>query len=555
MTLTPKPNGYEVRLRYGKGQRDRFLLRCDEPTALDREPRMEAMARKLSALADDGKRARGLLEEAASVAADEKKFSAVERTVDKICAAVAGTPPPATAGALSSFRDVAEAWTSGRLTELYPDHESLPAKDTDSRKEDRALVATFYPALGSKPVATITQDDVDAARRLIPKGAHPNTRRKYLLKLRMVLRLSVSPLRLVEKTVDVDIPRRRASNLFGYLYPQEEALLLAHTPIPLVYRVLYGYLARNGCRIGESLQLTWDHVDLETGDIHVDKRWTKTKRARRWVLDADVLEALEAYHRVSGSPDGKALVFPGRAKKRLTHGAIRKRFTKDLRLAGVARRSILEGADGIDPLRVHDLRASFVTLALRAGRDLKWIMTRTGHETLGVLKVYDRLVQDANEHHLPKWFSPMAQAIPELRPKRAKSVQGGPGVGQYPEFAGKTVLIPRSQGTDEPGETEAKDREIPPSVTSETPLQPTSGPASFQGVGQTGPGQGGPATETVPEVDPVEKALAFAIEEATRDKRWDVVLTCTRELEQRRLARASSNVKSLADHRRDKGGK
>jgi len=556
MTLEPKPNGFLTRLRYGKDaagkeQRDRFLIvvpRDAEDVALDRERRMQKVAAALSKLQNP--QAQEFLVEMGRVAADEKAFRALEGVVTKLVAEAGSVPPAGPASGPSTFRDVAELWCSGQLAKDYPDHKLLPEKSKEARDEDRSILSVFLPLLGYKPVATITLADIDAARRLIPKGAHPNTRRKYALKLRMVLRLAESPLRLIARAPAVDIPRRKASNLFGFLYPQEEAQLLAQTKIPLLYRMIYGYLARNGCRIGETLQLTWDHVDLETGDIHIDKRWTKTQRARRWVLDTDVLEALEAWHRVSGSPKPGALVFPGRAGKRLTHGAVRKRFTTDLKLAGVTRKSILVGGDGIDPLRVHDLRASFVTLSLRAGRDLKWIMTRTGHETLGVLQVYDRLVQDANEHHLPRWFAPMAQAIPELRPRR----QGGPSLGQTPETSAFMGPFLRPQGTDEPRETGAKHREKAPSVTPKTPLPATSGPAGFQGVGQPGPGQ----AEVLPDTTEaalvrIEESLAEDLRTLIAAGRYELADKVMAELRERRLQRTAPAITNLADARAKKG--
>ena len=44
-----------------------------------------------------------------------------------------------------------------------------------------------------------------------------------------------------------------------------------------------------------------------------------------------------------------------------------------------------------------------------------------------------------------------------------------------------------------------------------------------------------------------------ALRAALDNKRWDVVLAVTRELEQRRLARAASNVTSLDSRRKPKG--
>jgi len=49
--------------------------------------------------------------------------------------------------------------------------------------------------------------------------------------------------------------------------------------------------------------------------------------------------------------------------------------------------------------------------------------------------------------------------------------------------------------------------------------------------------------DTVPEAaDPVEEALAVALERASAEHRWDVVALLGRELEARRLARAAPNV-------------
>lgn len=549
MTLAPKANGFEIRLRYGKGKRDRFLLATlDEAVALEREPRMERMARKLSA-AGDGPGALLLLREAAAAAGDAKRFASVERVVDKVCAEQAQAHAAPAVASYSTFRQIAQAWTSGELARDWEDY--VAPKDPESRKEDAAVMATFLPALGDKAVDELTDEDIDTARRLIPKGKHPNTRRKYLLRLRTVLRIAVR-LKFADKAPEIVIPRRKPSNLFGYLYPQEEALLIAHTGTPLLYRVLYGYLARNGCRIGETVQLTWDHIDLETGDIHIDKRWTKTKKARRWVLDADVFEALEAWHRHQGCPKGEALVFPGRGNKHITAAAVTRRLIGDLKAAGVSRKSILSGGDGISPIRLHDLRASFVTLALRAGRDLKWIMTRTGHETLDVLQQYDRLVRDAEEHHLPSWFEHMAKTIPELRPPR----QGGPSLGQTPETAGFMGSNDRPPGTAEPAESGQKPAEIATSVTAEAPLPTASGPASFPGVGQTapsGPGQAGaPPESTDAALIRIEESLAADLKALIAAGRYELADKVMAELRERRLQRSAPAVTSLSDRRKER---
>jgi integrase len=562
MTGARVPGGYRVRLRFGrdaagKEQRERFLIVTDDPgVAEDREVRMRAAGDTLAHLRHA--KARDFLIEMGRAAHDERKFRALERALEQLAAEAAAAPPAAVASGPSTFRDVAEMWTSGRLTELYPDHDRCPPKDKEARAADRGIVSTFYPAIGSRPIASLTQEDIDAARRLIPKDLHPNTRRIYAVKLRFVLRLAEDPLHIVEHAARVSIPKRKPSNIFGYLYPQEEALLLGCRKIPPLYRVLYGYLTRNGCRVGESLQLTWDHIDLHSGDIHIDRAWTKTKVARKWVLDTDVLAAFVAWRRLSGEPSPESLVFPGRASgKRIRTGTIWARFLQDLAVAGVTRRVLLKGADGINPLRVHDLRASFVTLAMRSGRDLKWIMTRTGHETLGVLQGYDRLVQDAEEHRLPKWFTPMDRAIPELR---SILDAAGPTPGQPPHKSGISEANRSFITDDEAGAAEHKTSGESQVDSLETPLTPTPGPAEFQGAGQLGPVGPDPVApgsssldqlraETAAALVRIEESLAQDLKALIAAGRYELADKVMAELRDRRLQRTAPRVTSLESAR------
>jgi integrase len=54
----------------------------------------------------------------------------------------------------------------------------------------------------------------------------------------------------------------------------------------------------------------------------------------------------------------------------------------DLVEAKVDRPTLLgEGGDNVQALRFHDLRATFVTWAMREGRGDGWISDRTGHLT------------------------------------------------------------------------------------------------------------------------------------------------------------------------------
>jgi hypothetical protein len=63
--------------------------------------------------------------------------------------------------------------------------------------------------------------------------------------------------------------------------------------------------------------------------------------------------------------------------------------------------------------RAHDLRATFVTLALGDGRTDDWVKKRTGHRSDMMLNRYKREAETVHELKIG-WFKPLHEAIPEL---------------------------------------------------------------------------------------------------------------------------------------------
>jgi integrase len=95
------------------------------------------------------------------------------------------------------------------------------------------------------------------------------------------------------------------------LYPDEDRRLLACTDVPFCFRLLWGFLTREGMREGEAFALTWDCLDLKRGACRLDQN--KTDDPRAWVLDPGTAEALRRYRahfRASAEPSD--LVFQDR---------------------------------------------------------------------------------------------------------------------------------------------------------------------------------------------------------------------------------------------------
>ena len=86
----------------------------------------------------------------------------------------------------------------------------------------------------------------------------------------------------------------------------------------------------------------------------------------------------------------------------------------DLRKAGIARPVLFERSPHIEPLRFHDLRATFVTWPRRAGKDSGWISDRKGQRTQEMMQRYDRGAHGLADLQLVP-FLEISDAVPERR--------------------------------------------------------------------------------------------------------------------------------------------
>jgi integrase len=85
-----------------------------------------------------------------------------------------------------------------------------------------------------------------------------------------------------------------------------------------------------------------------------------------------------------------------------------------LQKAGVNRPKLYQNENNRLRIRAHDLRATFVTLALANGKSEDWVMQRTGHGSSIMLARYRREAKTAQELGLG-WLHPLPEVIPEFR--------------------------------------------------------------------------------------------------------------------------------------------
>jgi integrase len=329
---------------------------------------------------------------AAAAESDPTKLAAVERAVDGLLEGrfVVASPKPGKDAPLT-FEAFAREWTSGELARRWPDH--VPAKD--SSDDARVFRKYVNPLIGAVPISEVTLEDVDRVMAALPEHLGSASRRHVAQSIHRVLALAVYPAKhLRESPVPRGwLPRLKRSKAFTFLYPSEDAALMKHTATPLEWRIFFGTLTREGMRRDELARLVWADLDLERGLVRLDVN--KTDDPRAWALDPGVVRALARWKGLRRPGHESERVFGGREGLYVAQAADRLR--RCLESAGVDRPELFERSSKRNPLRVHDLRASFVTVSLATGRSETWVSDRTGHRSSEMVNVYRRAARTWSE--------------------------------------------------------------------------------------------------------------------------------------------------------------
>jgi integrase len=416
------------RVSLGKGKRKAVLLAtCATPK--EAEARAAVMAELIAKLRGAGQDA--FLENTAKQAAElpDAELPRLKKLVDRMCQ---GLERPEASRLLPigsmglTFKEFAEQWTSGELHRRYPDH----VKEKRSVGDDiERLTKHVYPQVEDLPLSAFTLEPAMDVMRALPEKLSPATRRHVAQLIHRILELAVFPCRLIAANPLPRgfMPRRLGAKVTAFLYPDEDATLLAAEDVPLAYRLLYGFLAREGCRTSEAAGLAWKDLDLKRGVLTLDRN--KTNRPRLWPMDPGVTSALQIWRDLRGdaAKDPSSPVFvdeEGGVLEGSTLSKLADRFRDHLKAAGVDRPQLTEESDHRSPIRAHDLRGTFVTVSLANERSERWVMRRTGHTTSAMLSKYAKHFESAAELNLGT-LRPLDQAIPEIAQVAAKNDASG----------------------------------------------------------------------------------------------------------------------------------
>ena len=309
-----------------------------------------------------------------------------------------------------TFQAFAEQWTSGELRRRFPDYVALKRSVAEDVYRLRAHI---YPIVGNVPLHSFSLGHAELVMRSLPEGRAPGTRRHVAQLVGRVLKLAVYPASILQRSPIPPgfLPKPSATKATAWLYPDEEAAWLADRRAPLILRLFCGFLAREGLRRTEAASLTWSSVDLEHGSVALDEN--KTEDPRMWMLGRDVVAALRAWKRMTApnAEDSASIFAQDSGLLPLEHLA--EVFRRHLRAVQGVRPILFDKTDCRRPIRAHDLRATFVTLALASGRSERWVADRTGHRSSSMINRYRRSARTAAELDLG-WLRPLDQSIPEL---------------------------------------------------------------------------------------------------------------------------------------------
>ena len=276
----------------------------------------------------------------------------------------------------ATFADVAEAWYRHGANEGGKRGE--PWKPSTKRDYRSALDRHLLPAFGDRRIETITTATIEAWRAdRMANGKLPRRTAQKLLAIlhaiferaRRSYRLPTNPARDVERLAIV-----YRSEDFDF-YSPEEVLALVRAAETEQDGAIYLTAAFTGLRMGELLALRIRDIDFEAEalrvfrsvDIREGVGTTKGGRGRTVPMIPEVATALARQlqrDRFTGRDD---FAFPNEVGRYLDGSALRRRYKAAQKRAELR------------PLRFHDLRHSFGSIAVTRAESTRELQAWMGH--------------------------------------------------------------------------------------------------------------------------------------------------------------------------------
>jgi integrase len=207
---------------------------------------------------------------------------------------------------------------------------------------------------------------------------------------------------------DVEKLRERCDATRFEVYSPEEVWALVRAAASEQDGAIFLTAAFTGLRRGELIALRWRDADFERPSIRVSGSYAngklttpKSGHGRVVPMVPEVAAALAGLAQRALSTGEDELVFPGEFGMYLDGSAPRRRF-----VAACARA-------GLRPIRFHDLRHTFGTLAVRGAESIEELQAWLGHAEVRTTMRYThyREQHDAAER-LARAFKPVSGEVP-----------------------------------------------------------------------------------------------------------------------------------------------
>jgi integrase len=271
------------------------------------------------------------------------------------------------------------------------------------------VASRLLPAFGPRPVDAITAQDLETWRQeLLELGELSH---RTINKLLMVMGAVLERAR--QRGLITDNPARHVPKLKERpyddleFYEPEEVRELARAAASETDATIFLLLAFSGLRRGEALALTWRDVDFDREVIRVRANWshgqlvtTKGDRVRSVPLVPQLADPLRVLREREPARSLDDPVFCNEVGERLDGSALRRRFLTARDRAGLR------------PLRLHDLRHTFASLAIDIASPVE-VQAWAGHRDARTTARYTHYKSRRDEaQRLARAFGSLPEAGP-----------------------------------------------------------------------------------------------------------------------------------------------
>lgn len=255
----------------------------------------------------------------------------------------------------------------------------ITLKNRSPQTEESLLRNHVLPVFGSKHLKDITREDISDLMLSKQKTHAPASVQRLLVTMRHIFNRAIewhpdwkltNPARSVP-SLEINNKKER------YLSNEEtEILMNAVKKSPnKVLPFIIGMLLLTGARRGEVLHAKWEDFDAKTMTWRIPI--SKSGKARHVPMSAGVINILDTIPRIKDCP----YVF--------ANPKTQKPFKQPFQAWDTARKKA-----GLSDVRMHDLRHSFASFLVNAGKDLYVVQKILGHTQVKTTQRYAHLSQD-----------------------------------------------------------------------------------------------------------------------------------------------------------------